>query len=175
MQKTSGGHWMCDLLSVAKARPAALPPHPHHVWFADLETFNRDNVKLVDLREAGPIERIELRGVRTAQRLWELDALVFATGYDAMTGALLNVELIGEDGKTLAEHWAAGPRTYLGLQISGFPNLFTVTGPGSPSVRIANISGPPTLTPLALLDDLRTVAGAVKHDCFYRTTRRLDC
>lgn len=97
------------------------------------ETFNRDNVTLVDLR-ATPIERIEPGGVRTSEALWALDVLVFATGFDAMTGPLLALNLQGDGGCTLREAWRAGPRTYLGLQIPGFPNLFTITGPGSPSV-----------------------------------------
>jgi cyclohexanone monooxygenase len=97
------------------------------------ETFNRPNVDLVDLR-ATPIEAIVPEGVRTTDRLVELDALVFATGFDAMTGALLAPDLVGRDGLTLREAWAEGPRTYLGLATAGFPNLFMVTGPGSPSV-----------------------------------------
>ncbi len=97
------------------------------------ETFNRDNVDLVDLR-AAPIERITARGVRTREAEYPLDIIVFATGFDAMTGALLGLGLTGRDGVSLREHWSAGPRSYLGLQTDGFPNLFTVTGPGSPSV-----------------------------------------
>lgn len=97
------------------------------------ETFNRDNVTLVDLRRGG-IERITNAGVQTEQGNYEFDVLVYATGFDAMTGALLKMDIRGRDGVSLAEHWAHGPKTYLGLQMSGFPNLFTVTGPGSPSV-----------------------------------------
>jgi cyclohexanone monooxygenase len=97
------------------------------------ETFNRDNVTLVDLRRGG-IERITPAGVQTEQGDFEFDVLVYATGFDAMTGALLRMDIRGREGRTLAEHWEHGPRTYLGLQMSGFPNLFTVTGPGSPSV-----------------------------------------
>jgi cation diffusion facilitator CzcD-associated flavoprotein CzcO len=97
------------------------------------ETFNRDNVLLVDLN-ATPIEAIEADGVRTTAELFELDELIFATGFDAMTGALLNVQITGKDGLTLQEAWSAGPRTYLGLGSVGFPNLFMITGPGSPSV-----------------------------------------
>jgi cyclohexanone monooxygenase len=96
-------------------------------------TFNRDDVELVDLRET-PITRIERGGVRTTEGLHELDALVFATGFDAMTGALLRPDLVGEHGVLLRDKWAAGPRTYLGLATAGFPNLFMITGPGSPSV-----------------------------------------
>jgi cyclohexanone monooxygenase len=97
------------------------------------ETFNRPNVKLVDLRQ-GAIERITPTGIKTSQGDFEFDALVYATGFDAMTGALLKMDIRGRGGETLGEHWAAGPKTYLGLQVAGFPNLFTVTGPGSPSV-----------------------------------------
>jgi cation diffusion facilitator CzcD-associated flavoprotein CzcO len=96
-------------------------------------TFNRDNVTLVDLRKT-PIEAITPRGVRTRDAEYAVDSLVFATGFDAMTGALLKIDIRGRAGRTLREKWAAGPRTYLGLAIAGFPNLFTVTGPGSPSV-----------------------------------------
>jgi cyclohexanone monooxygenase len=97
------------------------------------ETFNRDNVTLVDLRRGG-IERITSNGIQTAQGHFEIDCLVYATGFDAMTGALLRMDIRGREGVALESKWAAGPRTYLGLQVSGFPNLFTVTGPGSPSV-----------------------------------------
>jgi cation diffusion facilitator CzcD-associated flavoprotein CzcO len=96
-------------------------------------TFNRDNVTLVDLR-ATPIEAITPRGLRTRTTTYALDSLVFATGFDAMTGALLAVDVRGRAGRTLREAWAAGPRTYLGLAVAGFPNLFAITGPGSPSV-----------------------------------------
>jgi cyclohexanone monooxygenase len=97
------------------------------------DTFNRDNVTLVDLRRA-PIEAITPHGLRTRDAEYELDSLVFATGFDAMTGALLSIDIRGRTGKTLHEKWAAGPRTYLGVATAGFPNLFTITGPGSPSV-----------------------------------------
>jgi cyclohexanone monooxygenase len=96
-------------------------------------TFNRPNVHLVDLRET-PIEEITPRGIRTSDTHRELDAIVFATGFDAMTGALLRIDIKGRDGQTLQDAWEAGPRTYLGLGIAGFPNLFVITGPGSPSV-----------------------------------------
>jgi cation diffusion facilitator CzcD-associated flavoprotein CzcO len=97
------------------------------------ETYNRDNVTLVDLR-ADPIERITPAGIKTLTREHPLDIIVFATGFDAMTGPLLKIDIRGRNGMSLRESWAAGPRTYLGLQVPGFPNLFTVTGPGSPSV-----------------------------------------
>ena len=97
------------------------------------ETFNRDNVSLVDLR-AEPIEAITPAGIRTQKNQYALDVIVFATGFDAMTGPLLRMDIRGRGGRSLAEIWEAGPRNYLGLQVAGFPNLFTVTGPGSPSV-----------------------------------------
>src|SRR5262249_5178749 len=97
------------------------------------ETYNRDNVTLVDLR-AEPIEAITRTGIRTRRAEYPLDIIVFATGFDAMTGPLLRIDIRGRDGLSLAEAWRGGPRNYLGLQVAGFPNLFTVTGPGSPSV-----------------------------------------
>ena len=97
------------------------------------ETFNRDNVTLVDLR-AEPIERITPNGIRTRDAEYPLDIIVFATGFDGMTGSLLRMDIRGRDGLPLAEAWKAGPQNYLGMQVAGFPNLFMVTGPGSPSV-----------------------------------------
>ena len=97
------------------------------------EAFNRDNVSLIDLRE-DPIERINESGVCTAGGQHDVDVLIYATGFDAMTGAINNVSITGRSGTKLKEKWENGPRSYLGLQIAGFPNLFTVTGPGSPSV-----------------------------------------
>jgi cation diffusion facilitator CzcD-associated flavoprotein CzcO len=97
------------------------------------ETFNRDNVSLVDVR-ADPIEAITPTGIRTGDAEYSLDIIVFATGFDAMTGPLLRIDIRGREGVSLAEAWKAGPHNYLGLQVAGFPNLFTVTGPGSPSV-----------------------------------------
>src|SRR5207237_5288594 len=93
----------------------------------------RDNVTLVDLRKT-PIEAITPHGVRTQAEEYVLDSLVFAIGFDAMTGALLGIDIRGRAGQSLRDKWAAGPRTYLGLTIAGFPNLFAITGPGSPSV-----------------------------------------
>jgi len=97
------------------------------------ETFNRDNVTLVDVR-AEPIERITPTGIRTREADYPLDIIVFATGFDGMTGSLLRMDIRGRDGLPLAEAWKAGPQNYLGMQVAGFPNLFMVTGPGSPSV-----------------------------------------
>jgi cation diffusion facilitator CzcD-associated flavoprotein CzcO len=97
------------------------------------ETFNRDNVSLVDVRK-DPIVAITPTGVRTRKKDYPLDLIVFATGFDAMTGPLLRIDIRGRDSLSLADAWHAGPRNYLGLQVAGFPNLFTITGPGSPSV-----------------------------------------
>ncbi|MFD4828796.1 flavin-containing monooxygenase [Streptomyces uncialis] len=97
------------------------------------ETFNEPHVTLVDLRR-DPIEEITAKGVRTAGQEYPADVLVLATGFDSMTGALTGVDIVGRGGVTLRERWGAGPLTYLGLLSAGFPNLFTVTGPLSPSV-----------------------------------------
>jgi cation diffusion facilitator CzcD-associated flavoprotein CzcO len=97
------------------------------------ETYNRANVTLVDVSST-PIERIEPHAIRTRDAAYAVDAIVFALGFDAITGALLAIDIRGRGGASLREKWAAGPRTYLGLGIAEFPNLFTITGPGSPSV-----------------------------------------
>ena len=97
------------------------------------ETFNRPHVRLVDV-SASPIEEITAHGVKVDDTDYTFDCLIFATGFDAMTGALDKIAIRGRDGRKLKEKWAAGPRTYLGLASAGFPNLFMITGPGSPSV-----------------------------------------
>jgi cation diffusion facilitator CzcD-associated flavoprotein CzcO len=119
---------------------AALQPTDHPIGTKRIclgtnyyETYNLPHVRLVDLKKT-PLVEITPAGVRTSEEEIELDALVFATGFDAMTGPLTAVDIVGRDGVRLAEKWAEGPRTYLGLSIAGFPNLFTITGPGSPSV-----------------------------------------
>ncbi len=96
-------------------------------------TYNRDNVYLVDLRRT-PIQEITPKGIRTSEKEFEFDAIVFATGFDAMTGTFMKIDIQGRDGVTLKGKWAEGPKTYLGLQVAGFPNMFMLTGPGSPSV-----------------------------------------
>ncbi len=98
------------------------------------ETYNRDNVTLVDARSA-PIEEITAAGIRTSEAEFEFDAIVFATGFDAMTGALKEIDIRVGNGPALAEKWDGGPTTYLGLMVAGFPNMFIITGPGSPSVK----------------------------------------
>src|ERR1700722_8383715 len=97
------------------------------------ETYNRPNVHLVNVRSA-PIEEITPTGLRTSAAPYEFDAIVFATGFDAMTGALTAIDIHSTNGSTLKQEWEHGPRTYLGLMCAHFPNMFMVTGPGSPSV-----------------------------------------
>jgi cation diffusion facilitator CzcD-associated flavoprotein CzcO len=101
------------------------------------QTFNSDHVHLVNLR-AAPIERIDASGIETAEAHYDLDALVLATGFDAMTGSVRKLNVVGRGGRTLNEAWAEGPVTYLGLGVAGFPNLFNIAGPGAPSV-LANM------------------------------------
>jgi cyclohexanone monooxygenase len=96
-------------------------------------TFNRDNVTLVDIRR-DPIVAITEEGLETGAGAYGLDAIVYAIGFDAMTGALRAIDVRGRDGERLKDKWAEGPKSYLGIAIAGFPNLFLVTGPGSPSV-----------------------------------------
>ena len=104
------------------------------------ETFNRDNVSLVDVRRS-PIERFTATGVQTRDSLHELDSVVFATGFDALTGALTSIDIRGRGGRALAHKWTGGPRTYLGIMTAGFPNMFFTTGPGSPSVLYNMVLG----------------------------------
>ena len=102
-------------------------------------TFNRPNVTLVDLKKT-PIERVSEGAVHTASADYPLDVIVFATGFDAMTGPLRAMNVRGADGMKIEQAWADGPRTFLGLMVAGFPNLFTITGPGSPSVMVNMIA-----------------------------------
>jgi len=97
------------------------------------ETYNRENVELVDIRHS-PIEEITAKGIRTEDAEYELDIIVFATGFDAMTGSFFKMDIRGRNDISLEEKWSEGPKTYLGLQVAGFPNMFMITGPGSPSV-----------------------------------------
>ena len=98
------------------------------------ETFNKDNVLLVDAKTDGGIEEITETGIRAGGKEYPLDIIVFATGFDAMTGPLKALNLKGRGGRTLDQEWRDGPHTYLGVSVAGFPNLFTITGPQSPSV-----------------------------------------
>ena len=129
---------------------AKRPPIDSHYF----ETFNRDNVTLVDVR-AAPIEAITPTGLKTKDAEYPVDIIVFATGFDAMTGPLLRLNICGRGGLTLAKAWEAGPRNYLGLQVAGFPNLFTITGPGSPSV-LCNM-------PIAIEQHADWIAGCIDH------------
>ncbi|MBL7501171.1 NAD(P)/FAD-dependent oxidoreductase [Frankia sp. CNm7] len=127
------------------------------------ETFNRDNVTLVDLRKGG-IEEITPTGIRTAQGFYELDVILFATGFDALTGALARIDVRGRKGESLREFWATeGPYCYLGLQMAGFPNLFTIQGPGSPSTASNFVA--------AMEQQIDWIADCVAHvrDGGYRT------
>ena len=96
-------------------------------------TFNRENVSLIDIKES-PIEKIAERGVIVSGQLYEIDLLVLATGFDAMTGSILKIDIRGRGGKSIQEKWSEGPKTFLGLMTEGFPNFFMITGPQSPSV-----------------------------------------
>ncbi len=97
------------------------------------QCFNQPHVSLVDLKK-NPVERVTEKGIKTTDQEREFDAIIYATGFDAMTGAILGVEIKGSNEISLREKWFAGPKSYLGLGVSGFPNLFLITGPGSPSV-----------------------------------------
>lgn len=109
------------------------------------EAFARDNVSLVDVRST-PMDRITENGIRVGGVEHELDAIVLATGYDAVTGAMLRIDIRGRGGKELSEHWQAGPRTHLGLMSAGFPNMFIIDGPGSPGASSSRSCSPSTRT-----------------------------
>ena len=98
------------------------------------ETYNRENVNLVDISKK-PIQRLVADGIIVDDQLYAFDSIIFATGFDAMTGSIFNVDIKGRGGLALKEKWNAGPKTYLGLMSASFPNLFMITGPGSPSVK----------------------------------------
>lgn len=104
------------------------------------EAFNQPNVHLVDV-STHPIDRLTTKGLVTNGKEYEFDAIIFATGYDALTGSLLRCNITGSQGLTLKEKWSAGPTNYLGLMTTGFPNMFTITGPGSPSALANLITG----------------------------------
>ena len=97
------------------------------------DTYNRENVELVDIRHS-PIREITPKGIRTEDQEFEFDMIVFATGFDAMTGTFFKIDIRGRNDLSLKERWSEGPKTYLGVQTAGFPNMFMITGPGSPSV-----------------------------------------
>ena len=106
--------------------------------FNYLETFNSENVTLVDVKSA-LIERITAKGLRTANAEFELDVIIFATGFDAITGAMLAIDIRQQSGSNLTELWADGPKNYLGLMVAGLPNLFIINGPGSGGIKANNV------------------------------------
>jgi cyclohexanone monooxygenase len=118
------------------------------------DTYNRDNVTLVDIRHA-PIQEITPTGIRTEDGDYELDIIVFATGFDAMTGTFNRMDIQGRRGEKLKDKWAGGPQTYLGVTSAGFPNLFMITGPGSPSV-LSNM-------PVSIEQHVEWISGAIEH------------
>jgi cyclohexanone monooxygenase len=125
-------------------------------------TYNQPNVDLVDVRNA-PIEAVTPEGLLVGGKQYSFDAIVFATGFDAMTGALTRMGIVGRDGEALADKWHGGPRTYLGVMTAGFPNMFMITGPGSPSV-LSNMM-------VSIEQHVDWVA-----DCLlYLNDRQLDC
>ncbi len=118
------------------------------------DTFNKPNVSLVDVNEA-PIEEITPSGVRTSEREYTFDIIVFGTGFDAMTGPLKKMGVRGRGGQVLADKWADGPTSYLGLMVAGFPNFFTITGPGSPSV-LSNM-------PVSIEQHVEWISDCIRH------------
>ena len=150
---------IAEAVADPKVAAALMPNHPIGTKRVCLdsgyyETFNRPDVELVDLRQE-PIQRITRAGILTSEREIPLDAIVYATGYDAMTGALDAIEIRGRAGTTLREKWHAGPRTLLGVQSAGFPNLFFITGPGSPSV-LSNVI-------VCIEQHVDWISGALEH------------
>lgn len=132
------GEAVARIVTDPQTAAALVPDHPFAckrpiIDQGYYETFNRDNVTLVDLRTA-PIRAVTATGIRTEQESYRLDAIIYATGFDAMTGALSRIDIRGRAGLSLGEFWSGqGPLSYLGLAVAGFPNLFTIQGPGSPS------------------------------------------
>ncbi len=118
------------------------------------ETFNKDNVELIDISK-DLIKEITKTGISTLNNNYEFDIIVFATGYDAITGALLSIDMVGKNNIKLSELWKNGPSTYLGLQVPGFPNFFTITGPGSPSVL--------TNVPMAIEQHVEFITDCISH------------
>jgi len=118
------------------------------------QVYNAPHVKLVNARKA-PIQELTETGLRTTEAEYEFDAIVFATGFDAMTGALADIDVRTSTGNVLKEHWKGGPLTYLGLMVSGFPNMFIITGPGSPGVKSQMI--------LAIEQHMDFITGCLQH------------
>jgi cation diffusion facilitator CzcD-associated flavoprotein CzcO len=118
------------------------------------ETFNKPGVSLVDVTET-PIEEITPKGIRTSDKEHEFDIIVFATGFDAMTGPLKKIRISGRGGQLLADKWSDGPHSYLGVAVAGFPNMFTITGPGSPSV-LSNM-------PVSIEQHVEWITGCIEY------------
>ena len=118
------------------------------------KTYNRENVELVDIRHS-PIQEITPEGIRTEDKEFEFDVIVFATGFDAMTGTFLKIDIRGRNGLSLRDKWSEGPKTYLGLQVAGFPNMFMITGPGSPSV-LSNM-------PVSIEQHIEWISNCMEH------------
>ncbi|MFC9600507.1 flavin-containing monooxygenase [Peribacillus butanolivorans] len=141
--KTASEFIRCKIDDVVKNPEVAKKLKPSYFYSAKrpvidtnyYETFNRDNVTLVDVKTT-PIVEITPKGIKTLETEYELDVIVFATGYDAMTGPLFKIDIRGKEGVSLKDKWADGTqtRTYLGIANAGFPNMFMITGPESPSV-----------------------------------------
>ena len=121
---------VCEKLTPKGFPFATMRPAVDHLFY---ESFNRDNVSLVDIK-AGPIVEFTATGIRTEEQEYPLDIVIFATGFDVFTGSLLAPDIIGKKGITLRERWQHGPKNYLGLSTVGFPNMFIMVGPGSPSL-----------------------------------------
>ena len=119
------------------------------------ETYNKDNVLLVDAATDGAIEEITAQGIRASGKEYACDIIVFATGFDALTGPLKALNLTGRGGRTLDREWVEGPRSYLGIAVAGFPNFFTITGPQSPSVL--------TNMPVAIEQHVEWVTDVIDH------------
>jgi cyclohexanone monooxygenase len=118
------------------------------------DTYNRENVELVDIRHS-PIQEITPKGIRTEDEEFEFDVIVFATGFDAITGSYFKMDIRGRNDLSLKEKWSEGPKTYLGLQAVGFPNMFMITGPGSPSV-LSNM-------PVSIEQHIEWIANFLQH------------
>lgn len=134
LQETLGNDQKADALSPKNYPLHCKRPVIDTEYYA---TFKQDNVSIVDLR-ATPVEEVTPTGIRTSEQTFEFDVLVYATGFDAMTGTIKRLNICGRDKLQLSEQWENGPRMYMGLQSVGFPNFFTITGPGSPSV-VSNV------------------------------------
>lgn len=173
MAATLYGNAVARIVDNPETAKALTPSHPFAckrpiIDQGYYETFNRDNVTLVDLRD-DPIVAVRPTGIETSRGLHELDVIVYATGFDAMTGALSRIDVRGRGGVSLREFWAEeGPLSYLGLAVAGFPNLFTIQGPGSPSAAANFVA--------ALEQNVEWIGDCIVHlrDKGYRTIEALQ-